>query len=134
MSFGCFVVGSELRSNVNLLLDSWRIENSSRGGNLLEASSTSTFVDAEGAFASNAPNGSFVITLIGEGLGLGTLCSESGLDGLPRRIGTTSGMKGFSSTIGTLYAPAMGGEVIFGWVGGRCWFRRTSECVRVAYI
>lgn len=101
-------IGSESGSNVNLLFESWRIAKSARGGNLLEASSTKTLVDPKVAVVSSAPNGSFDIILIGEGLGLGTLCRESGLDGLPRRIGITSGIAGLSSTAGTLYAPAIG--------------------------
>lgn len=71
--------------------------------------------------------------LIGEGLGLGASFPDSLLLGLPRRIGVTAGMAGFSFTTGAIYAPIMGGEATLG-DAGRGLFLRVSERVGAPYI
>lgn len=100
MSFGIFVAGSELISNANLLPGSWRMENSSRGGNRL-ATSSKPWVSAKGDLPSSASNGSLATLSIGVEVGMVALCSGSVLVGLPRLIGMILGKTSSSLTTGT---------------------------------
>lgn len=100
MSFGIFVTVSELTSNANLLPESWRMENPSRGGNGL-ATSSKPWVGARGDLPSRASNGSLAILSIGVVLCTVVLCSGSVLLGLPRLIGMISGKTSSSLATGT---------------------------------
>lgn len=76
---------------------------------------------------SSAANGSLVAPRRGDGLGLVDVCSECGLVGRPRLIGTISGTACCVWAGGALKAPAIGGGAIVISGEGRCWLARLSD-------
>ena len=112
-------MGADFGSKAKLPPESCSNENSSSGGNLIDASSDGTASEVDGA-ESRAAHGSFEAFLRGEGLGLGTFGSASALTGLPRRIGVISGIVCFSSVGGPRNAPAIGGDAMLGSGEGKC--------------
>jgi len=76
---------------------------------------------------SSAAKGSLVAPRRGDGLGLVDVCSECGLVGRPRLIGTISGTACCIWGRGALNAPTRGGEATVKSGEGRCWFSRFSD-------
>jgi hypothetical protein len=65
----------------------------------------------------------------GDGLGLVDVCSECGLVGRPRLIGTISGTACCVWAGGALKAPTIGGEATVISGEGRCWLARLSTLI-----
>jgi hypothetical protein len=117
LSFSC--AGSEggaVGSNSNLLPFSWRMENSSKDGNLLESSSTAAARTGWDGL-SKAAKGSLDAPRAGEGLGLAArdcccccccCCCCDGGGTRPRRPGTTSGMDCLTCTGSAFWRPMIG--------------------------
>ena len=104
-------------------------ENSSSEGKRAASSSAAallTCTDCE----SRAAKGSFVVPLIGEGLGFTTGECCDGPVGLPRLIGVMSGMIWTACTGRDLWIPITGGEGTLSSGDGSCSFLRVSDCDR----
>lgn len=130
ISFGCDLLSGDLPSKSILLPESCSRENWSKVGKRLDSSSPGALNDREPLSESSAANGSLAEPRRGEGLGLVATCSDDGLVGLPRLIGTISGTGCCTCIAGALKAPTTGGEVVLLSGDDSCWLLPASDLDR----